>query len=363
MPLYKSAKSRIWQYDFQHKGRRYHGSTGCTSRRDAEAVEAERRREVALDLPTKRKHSITLDDACGAWYQAKGQYLRTADDALYQLDNLATIIGRNVAIGDITLMMVDSFIARRRATVSNASVNRETALLRRVVNWCGERGYEVPDFTWRSVKLKERAVMTRVLSYDEEARLMLALPESLRPIVRYALLSGQRRSEIVGLRWSDVDFPNARVTTWVKGGQRHSYPLTPELIAIIANQPKVAAQVFTYKAERSAPSRKDRPARIHGQRYPFSSQGWERKFKKALAKAGIEDFRFHDLRHTALSRLKSVESANKLAGHSDMETTMRYVHIAEADVRESMIASESQNNHRPVKPAYAQLIKKVANDG
>ena len=64
-----------------------------------------------------------------------------------------------------------------------------------------------------------------------------------------------------------------RATVWAKGQRPHSFPLTPRMVALIANQPKACPQVFTYVAERSSPRRVDRVQRIKGQRYPFSAQG------------------------------------------------------------------------------------------
>lgn len=133
-------------------------------------------------------------------------------------------------------------------------------------------------------------------------------------------------------------------------------------MALIANQPKVCAQVFTYVAERSSPRRKDRVQRIKGQRYPFSAQGWDRKWRKALKDAGIEGYRFHDNRHTALTRTGSIEAANRLAGHTDMRTTQRYFHTAEDAVREAMIAAESRNSPEP-ENGEGRKARKAANDG
>lgn len=346
-------KSRYWHYDFQWKGRRYHGSTGCTSKRDAERYIAEIRRQAALGIDVKP--ALTIDHACGQWFAAKGQHQRSHATTLYQLDNLANGLGKNRWLHDITLRDLDRYIARRRASVSNASVNRETALLRRVCNWCEARGYDVPAIDWREVKLKEKAPETRVLTADEEARLFEHLPDSLKPIVEFALLSGQRKAEIVTLRWADVDLVNARATVSTKGGQRHTFPLPPRLAAIIRAQPKVCPRVFTYKAERSAPRRKDRAHRVKGERYPFSKQGWDRKWRKALAEAKIEDFRFHDLRHTALTRLGSIEAAQRLADHSDIRTTRRYFHTSENDVRARMAAAESRNSPEPEKGEGAEI--------
>lgn len=360
MSLYKPAKSQFWHYDFQFKGNRYHGSTGCPAKRDAERFQSEVRRKAALGEDAKPQ--ITLLAACDAWYDAKGQHLASAKTAKYQLVNLSAEIGAGMALHDITLAALDRYIARRRASVANASVNREIALLRRVVNWCDARGFEAPAIAWKEAKLKEAAVQTRVLTDEEQTRLFLTLPESLKPIVSFALLSGQRKAEIVTLRWSDVDFANARAWVWAKGGKRHSFPLTPALVALIANQPKVCAQVFTYVAERSAPRRKDRPQRVKGERYPFSRQGWDRKWRRALKDAGIKDYRFHDNRHTALTRLGSIETAFELAGHSDIRTTKRYFHTAENRVRETMIAAESRNSPEPASATPSEPRRKAAND-
>lgn len=359
MSLYKPAKSRFWHFDFQFQGRRHHASTGCTSKRDAERVEAEARRRAALG--DEAKPTITIENATGAWWQAKGQHQRSEATLIYQLDNLASGLGRNVILSDLTLSDVDRYIARRRAKVKNASVNRETALLRRVCNFCEDRGFEVPAIKWAATKLKESEPNTRVLTDDEEARLFDKLPASLKPLVEFALLSGQRKAEIVTMRWADVDLVAGRATVWAKGQKPHSFPLTPRMVALIANQPKVCAQVFTYVAERDSPPRGDRPRRLKGHRYPFSPQGWDRKWRRALKDAGIEGYTFHCNRHTGLTRTGSIEAANKLAGHTDMRTTQRYFHVAEDAVRKAMIAGESRNSPEP-ESGSSENLRKAAND-
>lgn len=361
MSTYKPAKSRFYQFDFWFEGHRYHGSTGCTSKRDADRFEADKRRKVALGEQVKK--STTLDAACDAWWLAKGQHLRSSKTVIYQLANLSQGIGPAVPLQDIDLEAIDRFVAKRRAQVSDSSVNRETALLRRVIEWHEARDYESPQIKWKEVKLREPAMVTRVLSADEEQRLFAALPESLKPLVAFALISGQRKSEIVTLRWADVDFRQGRATVWAKGQKPHSFPLTPAMIEIIANQPKVCAQVFTYVAERSSPKRKDRVHRIKGHRYPFSAQGWDRKWRRALKEAGIDGYRFHDNRHTAASRTGSIELANRLLGHSDFKTTQRYFHPGEDEVRKGLVAAESRNSPEPTDQGAAQTRRKAANDG
>ena len=358
MSLYKHAKSKFWHYDFQFQGIRYHGSTCCASKRDAARFEAEIRRTAALGIC--KKPTITLLSACDSWWEAKGQYLRSEKTVKYQLVNLVEGLGQSSTLQDQTLARIDAYIARRRASVANASVNREIGLLRQVVNWNAARGFEVAELAWKEVRLKESAVVTRVLSPREEVRLFDKLPESLKALVEFALLSGQRKSEVVMLRWKDVDRDNARATIWAKGQKPHSFPLTPRMLAIIDAQPEICSQVFTYVAERSAPQRADRPKRVKGQRYPFSRQGWDRKWRRALAEAGIEDYRFHDNRHTAATRTGRIEIAFTLLGHSDIRTTKRYFHTAEDEVRNAMIAAESRNSPEPL-AQKAKKPRKTAN--
>lgn len=360
MSLYKPKKSKLWHYDFVIKGVRHHGSTHVASKRDAQAVEDEVRRKAMLG--EKVKPSVGLLAACDAWFEAKGKFMRSEKTVKYQLVNLADGLGQNVPLQDIGLVEIDRYVAKRRATVSNASVNREMELLRSVINWHRARGFSAPEIAWKEAMLREAAVKTRVLSDAEETALFEKLPASLKPIVEFALISGQRKAEIVTLRWSDVDLQAGRATVWAKGQKPHTFPLTPRLTAIIANQPKVCPQVFTYVAERDSPPRKDRVARKKGERYPFSKQGWDRKWRRALKDAGIEGFRFHDTRHTALTRTGSIEVAFDLAGHSDIRTTKRYFHTAEEKVREAMIAAESRTIPEPSSTSV-EKPRKAANDG
>ena len=80
------------QFDYQFKGHRYHGSTGCTSRRDAERYEAEHRRKVALG--EKVKPTLTVEQACDQWYAAVGDHTKSASDCLYQLGYLIKNLGK-----------------------------------------------------------------------------------------------------------------------------------------------------------------------------------------------------------------------------------------------------------------------------
>jgi integrase len=352
--VYKTDKSPYWQYDFQRKKQRFHGSTGCTSKRDAEAFEARLKREVALGHEAKRP--ITLDAACQAYWKDKGQHESSSTTTDYQLANLCEGIGANRLLSSIGTEDFRRYIAKRRATVSNASVNREWQLARRVWKHAAAAGYDLPipgtpdAIDWSKLRLDEPKERVRELTADEEKRLFEKLPESLKPVVEFAALSGQRRSAVIGLLWDKVDLSGPRATIGLKGGGEHTFPLTPRLVEIIEAQPVVedCPFVFTYACERPSPPRKDRPRRYKGQRYPFSKQGWMRKWRKALADAKITNFRFHDLRHTRGTRILrstgNLKTVQKLLGHTDIATTARYAHALEDDIRDAMLAGESRNS-------------------
>lgn len=345
MSVYKPKKAKVFLFDYVFQRHRYHGSTGCTSRRDAERYEADHKRKVALGETAKP--TITVDDACSTWQSMVGDLKAGKATTLYQLGNLIIGLGASTMLHDVTFKVVQDFAAKRRAKVSDSSVNREIQLLRRVVRWTEPRGYEVPVLDWGKLLYSEPKERVRELTADEQARLFAVLPDNLKPLVEFALLSGQRKAEIVSLRWSDVDLNGQRATVSIKGGDRHTFPLSPRMVAIIKAQPKVCPQVFTYVCTRRAPARKDRTPRIVGERYPFSKQGWNRQWKKALKDAGIGDYRFHDNRHTAATRnlraSGNLKGVSKLLGHSNVQTTARYAHALEDDVRAMLFATESRD--------------------
>ena len=116
--------------------------------------------------------------------------------------------------------------------------------------------------------------------------------------------------------------------------------------------------VFTYVCKRS------RGQRRKGERYPFSQGGWRRDWGKALRAAGIEDFRFHDTRHTAATRTLRVTGNLKVVQdmlhHADIATTARYAHATTKDVREAMEAAQSRNTPEAAAAAIPNPLKRRA---
>lgn len=83
-----------------------------------------------------------------------------------------------------------------------------------------------------------------------------------------------------------------------------------------------------------------------GERYPISKDGWRKVWGAALDDGQVEDFRFHDLRHTRGTRILrqtgNLAAAQKALAHKNIKTTLRYAHAFDDDVRRALEASESR---------------------
>lgn len=107
----------------------------------------------------------------------------------------------------------------------------------------------------------------------------------------FVLLTGQRKKAVVRLRWSDINFALGEARFELKTRGEHKrinvVPLSSRMLDIIKQFEKVGPYVFTYVCQRPAPRRHDRPARVRGERFPFSVQGWTRQWRAALQEADV----------------------------------------------------------------------------
>ena len=165
----------------------------------------------------------------------------------------------------------------------------------------------------------------RFLSESERERLMEACKASNSPVlylvVILALSTGMRQGEILGLSWRDVDLNQGRAVLHdTKNGERRVVPITGLALDLL----KSHAKLRRLDTDRLFPSHKH-PTKPIDLRAP-----WE----KALERAGIEDFRFHDLRHSAASYLAmngaSLAEIAEVLGHKTLQMVKRYAHLSEA---------------------------------
>lgn len=352
MSVYRSKNSPYFQYDFVVGGARFHGSTHTKDRRKAQAYEAALRTQAAQGGAVRRKPRMSIDTAAQRFWTEKAQFEANHKTVEYQLANLVEGIdqdgsGRNVLLSDITNGKVATYVARRRATLSNRSVNCEVELLRRLMRradkiWRVDVG-EMP--AWGQLLLDEPDERVRELTAAEDTALFANLRQDFHPLVRFALMSGIRLSNLIGLTWRQVDFDAAELRLMVKsrkpGGKVLVVPMTAPMTALLsAERGKHEAHVFTYECARS------RGKRRTGQRHPFTQSGWRKPWRAALDAAGVTDFRFHDTRHTAATRTLragNLKIVQRMLGHSRIETTAKYAHAMVEDVRAAMAVAQSRN--------------------
>lgn len=212
--------------------------------------------------------------------------------------------------------------SRRGGSLSAASAHRELSLMRAVLNYAKRQGWITRnpfDSGEPLIKPADEVHRERVLTVAEEERLLLACGhprEHLRPLLICALDTGLRKSEMLSLRWADVDFEagllRARATT-TKTRKARVVGITPRLRA-------------EFEKLRQSPFHKP-DGRI------FEQKDMKRSFATACAMAGIADLRWHDLRHTATTRMVEGGLAPmivmKITGHTQMATFARYVNANE----------------------------------
>lgn len=182
---------------------------------------------------------------------------------------------------------------------------------------------------WKLVARSEDLTRVRYLRRDEMARLLAAAPDRDGYMHQFAWITGFRVSEIINLRWSDIDWDNRLITTRVKGGRLHTVPLTRKLENLVrAVQPEGhPTYIFTFKSEVTNSAFNH----IKGLRYKFSYGYLYSRFRTTVEAAGIEDYRFHDHRHTAATLVLlatcNIRLVQALLGHRNIQSCERYAHL------------------------------------
>jgi integrase len=209
---------------------------------------------------------------------------------------------------------------------SPATVNRYLAALggcfkTAVREWGWLESSPMPNVS----KLEEPRGRVRFLSDDERTALLTACEKNpdLYAIVILALSTGARRGEILGLRWRDVDLARGVIVLHeTKNRDRRVLPLAGPALAIMRERSKVRR----LKSDMVFPN-KDKDGALFNLR---------RCWPDALTEAKIEDFRFHDLRHSAASYLAmngaTLAEIAEILGHRTLQMVKRYAHLTEAHV-------------------------------
>lgn len=267
----------------------------------------------------KQRH--TWDEAALLWIKEKGD--KKSIDSDVTILRFLTPILRGKYLDEITRADIVRIGEERKAATSPSRANRYLALIRSIMNRA-ERIWEWIDKAPAVTLYKEPKRRIRYLTPDEVKALMQELPEHQKPVVAFSLLTGLRKGNILNLRWEQVDLMNRTIRiagTEMKNGNAHIVHLSDAAFNIIVAQlGKNTEYVFTWKGKK-----------IH----EINTTA----YRNALKRAGIQDYRFHDNRHTWASTLiqngVSLYELQEMGAWKSAEMVKRYAHLAPEKMQEN----------------------------
>jgi len=231
--------------------------------------------------------------------------------------HLQSVFGSTL-IGSIRRVDIEQYVTRRAGEVSAACVVKEVNVLKHLLSLAVE--WDLIPFN-PAAKVKAPRVpagRVRYLQPGELRELLAACPDWLRPIVALAAFTAMRRGEILGLRWLNVDLNGRRILlSQAKNGDGRVVYLN-----------NLAVQVLRSKWIAGA--------KLSDRIFPLADRVTLDDISKGFAavcrRIGLEDFRFHDLRHTAASWLRmqgaDIHTVAQLLGHKDLRMATRYQHLS-----------------------------------
>ena len=334
MGLYKRRK--VWWMAFTYQGRQIQKSTKTSDRRLAEAILAKVKVRII-----EGQHFDILEEKERTFAEMMERFLaehvvKKASARSYKgyIKNLRSFFGQNI-LAEISPKRIVEYKARRYSDgVAPATINRELATMKKAFNlaireweWCRENPVS------RVSMEKENNKRDRWLTSDEEERLLTASPQGLREIILFALHTGMRMGEILSLTWEGADLVRKTVMVFrSKNGERRTIPINQTVLVLLKDRSKVRplkTNLVFYGEEHTA----------------IDPHNLRREFRKALKNAKIENFHFHDLRHSFATRMiqsgVDIYKVQRLLGHKSPIMTQRYAHHYPESLRDGVDALDN----------------------
>lgn len=328
-------RGNVWWIDYHHRGERYRESSGSHRKKDATALLKKRLAECGKSGPRVDEEKITFADLREIVendYKANGR--KSLPTVQRAFDHLSDTFKGWRAV-DITTDRIKAHIAARKEEgAANSTINKELAALKRAFSLMEEaarlsRAPHVP-------KLKTNNTRENFLTMGDVEAVCEEIGPDLAPVVRFAALTGWRKSEVLGLRWRQVDWEGGVVrldpgTTKNDDGRTFPFDALPPLERLLRHQ-----RERTDKVERRKGEIVSHVFHRDGKRIKSLRGAW----KGATKRAGVEGAWFHDLRRTAVRNLERAglarSVAKSLTGHKTDSVYDRYAIADEASQREGV---------------------------
>jgi integrase len=245
--------------------------------------------------------------------------MRSADNQIIRVRKLMKHPIAEVNMAHLSPKHMADYRDERLKVIKPNTVIRELAILSSVINHARrEWGLNVINPVTMIKKPSSTQGRDRILNDEEFGRLFIELEKIspwYKPLVEFALETAMRRGELMSLVWANVNFEKSVAFLPItKNGDSRYVPLSSKAIRII----------------------KSLPRGIDGRVFPLNKGTVSILFLRAVRRAKVEDFHFHDLRHTAITRLASIFSnpmeIAAISGHKSLSMLLRYTHFTAEDL-------------------------------
>ena len=320
--------------DFLFDGKRVRKSLGRNKKVAALAA-----KEIEVKLAKQEHGFMVKDRAISSVITEYKEFSReTKSEATYKNDVCARLKAfekrlenPGIYIRKITSRDIEKYLAQRLKKVKAISVRGDLKTLKAFFNKAISWGYMKDNPCNKVSPPKVEENPPRFLSQEEIDNLLKAAEGSrIHALVGTAVYSGMRRGELIHLEWSDVDFEVKTIS--VVNKENENFHTKNRKFRVIPLHKKLNPILAAWK-EKSLEIQQDKETNYC---FPNEEGGlWQnnlrRSFMALLKKAKIENFRFHDLRHTFASQLSKagvdIYKISKLLGHSSTRTTQIYAHL------------------------------------
>ncbi len=313
-------RGAVWWIRFSGpNGQRVRKSAGTEDKRAAQELHDRLKAEAWRSRTLGDKPKYTWDDAVVQWLKEKDHKSSIEKDK--EIFRWADPFLRGLRLELIDRTLLFQILEAKAKETSKATANRNMALIRAVLR----RACEVWEWTTKVPKTPMYTVESKRIRWatpEESERILAELPSHQVEMMRFSLATGARQRNVCRLEWSQVDL--ARECAWIHPDQAKNksalaVPLNRDAMAVLrkleGQHPKY---VFTFQGD---------PV------WQVSTKAW----RSALQRAGVENFRWHDLRHTWASRHAQsgtpLHVLQELGGWKSAEMVRRYAHLSTAHLK------------------------------
>jgi len=259
------------------------------------------------------REDLTLKEACNRYAieisaNHKGRSVETARLRFLAKGPLGELRLRYISSSQIKM-----YFQMRQINVKEATIRKEFILLRRVFSTAIESwNISIASDPMKQLKVpKDSKNRERRISCEEWERILTVVGGMRNPIIKaviqFAYETGMRRSELLKLKWDDLG-SKICILRDTKNGSNRTIPLSGNAMQILESLERTSERIF-----------------------PISGNAIRLSWERIVKKAEINDLRFHDMRHEAISRFfemgMSIAEVQVISGHKDVRQLFRYTHI------------------------------------